>query len=126
MKLLAILVLVAAASAAPQAYNPQDVQILRYDTNNDGLGTYNFLYELSDKSSRQEQGELKNVGTDEEALVMRGSYTWVGPDGLEYKVTYVADENGFQPTIDQPPGGAVPPGHLLTDEKNGCKKLEEE
>lgn len=35
-----VLALAAAVCAAPQ--NPQDVQILRYDTNNDGLGAYSF------------------------------------------------------------------------------------
>ncbi|CAG9785101.1 unnamed protein product [Diatraea saccharalis] len=107
---LAILALVAAVAAAPQS-NPEEIQILRYESDNDGLGTYHFAYEQSDHSAREEQGELKNFGgEEEEAVVMRGSYTWLGPDGVNYTVNYVADENGFQPTIDQGPGGAVPAG----------------
>lgn len=66
--------------------------------------------EQSDGTKKEEQGELKNAGTDDEAISVRGSYAWVGPDGITYTVTYVADENGFQPTIEQGPGGAIPPG----------------
>ncbi|PZC85386.1 endocuticle structural glycoprotein SgAbd-5 [Helicoverpa armigera] len=105
MKLLVLCALVAVVAAAPQA---QDVQLLRYDADNDGLGTYNFVYEQSDGSKRNENGELRNVGAEDEFVAMKGSYSWVGPDGVTYTVNYVADENGFQPTIEQGPGGAVP------------------
>lgn len=27
---------------------------------------------------------------------MQGSYSYTGPDGLVYTITYIADENGFQ------------------------------
>lgn len=54
-------------------------------------------FETSDGTSRQEQAELRNAGTDQEAIVVRGSYSYVGPDGTQYVINYVADENGFQP-----------------------------
>ncbi|XP_023949118.2 larval cuticle protein LCP-30 [Bicyclus anynana] len=106
MKFLLVIFLVAAASAAPQ--NRQDAQILRYDSNNAGLDSYNFVWELSDGTKHEEQGQLKDQGTENEGYVVRGEYGWVGPDGVEYLITYVADENGFQPQIQQGPGGAVP------------------
>lgn len=56
-----------------------------------------FSYETSNGISQQEQGEIVNVGTEHEAVVVRGSYQYVGPDGVTYTVTYIADENGFQP-----------------------------
>lgn len=58
---------------------------------------YTFRYETSDGSSRSEQGQLKNPGTDNEALSVTGSFQYIGPDGVTYKVDYIADENGFQP-----------------------------
>ncbi|XP_037874910.1 endocuticle structural glycoprotein SgAbd-5 [Bombyx mori] len=112
MKLFVIVALVAVASAAPQ--NPQDVQILRYDSNNDGLNAYDFAWELSDGSKHQEQGQLKNQGTENEAISVQGQYSWVAPDGITYTVTYIADENGFQPQIQQGAGGAIPPAVIAS------------
>jgi len=53
--------------------------------------------ETSDGKRHQEEGELKNAGTENEAMVVRGSYSYVGDDGQTYTVNYIADENGFQP-----------------------------
>lgn len=56
-----------------------------------------YRYETSDGVSRSEEAQLKNVGTENEALVVRGTVTWVAADGQTYTLNYVADENGFQP-----------------------------
>lgn len=37
-------------------------------------------------------GEIKDG-----ALVVTGSYSYIGPDGVTYKVDYVADKVGFKP-----------------------------
>lgn len=59
-----------------------------------------FRYELSDGVSRQESGQLKNAGTDEAFLTVRGSVTWVATDGQTYTLNYVADETGYHPEGD--------------------------
>lgn len=56
-----------------------------------------FSFETSDGISQQEQGQLVNQGSENEAISVRGSYSYTGPDGVVYTVTYIADENGFQP-----------------------------
>ncbi|XP_049866247.1 endocuticle structural protein SgAbd-6-like [Pectinophora gossypiella] len=99
------LCLVTLAVAAPQT---QNVQLLKYFNDNDGLGKYQFGFEQSDGTQHQVQGEVKNQGRDDEALVVRGRYSWVDPNGVTYIVTYTADENGYRPVIEQGPGGAVP------------------
>lgn len=54
-------------------------------------------WEQSDGQSHQEHAELKNAGAENEALAVRGSFSFVAPDGQTYTVNYIADENGFQP-----------------------------
>ena len=63
------------------------------------ISIYPFSFETSDGHSRQEQAELKDVaGSENKALVIRGQYSFVADDGQTYTVTYIADENGFQPS----------------------------
>lgn len=55
-----------------------------------------FSFETSDGTSKVEQGELKSFGPESAAVVVRGSYNYIGDDGITYTVNYVADENGFK------------------------------
>lgn len=46
----------------------------------------------------EESGFLKNAGNPEtEAQVVQGSSSYTSPEGHQIRLTYVADENGFQP-----------------------------
>ncbi|XP_065082656.1 endocuticle structural glycoprotein ABD-5-like [Ochlerotatus camptorhynchus] len=83
------------AIAAP--VEDRDAQVLQYENDNQGIGGYNFKYDTSNGIQRVEQAQLKNFGEDINALVVRGSYSYVGADGQTYTVNYIADENGFQP-----------------------------
>ncbi|XP_075970540.1 endocuticle structural glycoprotein ABD-5-like [Anticarsia gemmatalis] len=56
-----------------------------------------YRFETSDGTSRQEQGEYKN-DTEQQGLVVRGSYKYVAPDGQHISVSFVADKDGYQPT----------------------------
>ncbi|XP_049869659.1 flexible cuticle protein 12-like [Pectinophora gossypiella] len=89
----------AAAVAAPAAPSGADslAETLRYDSDNIGVDGYNYNVQTSNGISQQEQGQLINPGTDNEAIAVRGQFSYTGPDGQQYTVTYVADENGFQP-----------------------------
>ncbi|EDW72931.1 uncharacterized protein Dwil_GK17271 [Drosophila willistoni] len=93
MKFVIVLVaLFALASARP------DAEVLK-DVRNVEPESYNFESETSNGISQQEEGVLKNAGTDHEAIVVHGSYSWVDEKtGEKFTVTYVADENGFQPS----------------------------
>jgi pectate lyase len=37
----------------------------------------NFRYETSDGTKREEEAQLKNPGTENEAIVVRGTISWV-------------------------------------------------
>lgn len=73
------------------------VEILRSTLEHSPEGGYNAGYESEDGTRRDEQGEIKNKGTDEEALEVHGSYTYIDDQGREVLVTYTAGVNGFVP-----------------------------
>ncbi|XP_073838363.1 larval cuticle protein 65Ab1-like [Musca autumnalis] len=92
MKFLIVFVaLFAIALARP------DVEVLRSDSDV-GPESYTYSVATSDGTEHSEEGQLKDVGTDHEAIVVRGTYTWIDEKtGEKFTVNYVADENGFQP-----------------------------
>ncbi|KAH8303988.1 hypothetical protein KR018_000224 [Drosophila ironensis] len=93
MKFLIVFVaLFALAVAAPT----QEVTILK-SVSEVNPESFQYAYETSDGVSADAAGQLKNVGTEQEAIVVKGSYSFVADDGQTYTVTYIADENGFQP-----------------------------
>jgi len=95
MKFLIVFALcVVAALAAPA----DDVTILKSEFDNIGIDGYNFAFEQSDGQKRDESAVVNNLGSENESISVRGSFSFVGDDGQTYTVTYVADENGFQPS----------------------------
>lgn len=59
---------------------------------------FNFSYETGNGIVAQEQGQLKNAGNPEtEALEVQGSFQYTADDGTPIALSYIADENGFQP-----------------------------
>ncbi|KAL1138370.1 hypothetical protein AAG570_008434 [Ranatra chinensis] len=100
--------LVAAVESAPQfapqfapgAYYPGTGKFVpivsqHFDLNPDG--SYTFGYKSGDGSSRDEAGVVKNRGSANEAMSVQGQYAYSSPEGAA-QVSYVADENGYQPT----------------------------
>ncbi len=59
-------------------------------------------------------GFNKQVGPNPENVgsVSKGYYTYVDPEGTKISVTWVADENGFQPTGDHLPTPPPVPEHV--------------
>lgn len=58
---------------------------------------YNYNYNTDTGIKAQEHGHLNNVGTDQEAMEARGSYNYTANEGNTFQVSYIANENGFQP-----------------------------
>lgn len=61
-------------------------------------GAYQYAYETDTGIQMQEMGELKTVN-DVQAMDVVGGYSYTAPDGTIISVKYVADENGFHPTV---------------------------
>ncbi|XP_034481344.1 endocuticle structural glycoprotein SgAbd-5-like [Drosophila innubila] len=98
--------LVSLTNAAP-VDDSKNAEILKYENDNNGLGSYNFAYETSNGVSRSEQASLNNVGTENEATSVQGSYKWVDPEGHIHTINFVADENGYQPEGEDIPKAQV-------------------
>ncbi|XP_016933628.4 larval cuticle protein 65Ag1-like [Drosophila suzukii] len=81
---------VALAGVAPDSYIEKSYSEV-------GPENFAFDWKTSDGQQAEAQGVLQNAGSDHEALAVKGSYSYVGDDGVTYTVTYIADENGFQP-----------------------------
>ncbi|RLU21716.1 hypothetical protein DMN91_006092 [Ooceraea biroi] len=70
----------------------QDIPIVSYSSDNIGDGNYQFSYETGNGISVQEAGHQQ--GKTES---VSGSFSYTGPDGAQYSISYTADENGFHP-----------------------------
>ncbi|XP_001361246.2 uncharacterized protein Cpr47Eb [Drosophila pseudoobscura] len=73
------------------------VPLLRFETEKNPDGSFHFEYEGGDQSYRQEQGQLQNAGTEDEALEVSGSYRYIDAEGNTVEVHYTAGRNGFVP-----------------------------
>lgn len=64
-----------------------------------------FSYETSDGQKRDENGGFNADGV----WVVQGSYSFIGDDGKEYTVNYVADDKGYRAEGDHLPKQPVLP-----------------
>jgi len=72
---------------------------LKSENENSGDGTFRWATELSDGTKMDQSGYIKPSDDPEMPIqVMQGSYSYYSPEGELISVSYVADENGFQPT----------------------------
>ncbi|XP_047349843.1 pupal cuticle protein 20-like isoform X1 [Vespa velutina] len=69
-----------------------DIPIISFNNENSGDGNYQFSYETGNGISAQETGQLQG-----ESEAVSGSFSYTGPDGVQYSITYTADEEGFHP-----------------------------
>ncbi|XP_041970282.1 flexible cuticle protein 12-like [Aricia agestis] len=94
---IVLAVLVAAALAAPLD-SDKDAVVVRSDLENIGVEGFQWNYQTSNGIAAQEQARLEQVGTENEGIEVQGQYSYVGPDGVTYTVTYTAGRAGFQPS----------------------------
>ncbi|KAI8428874.1 hypothetical protein MSG28_007513 [Choristoneura fumiferana] len=87
--------LVAVAVAAPQAQDVIPIVSQSSEINPDG--SYQYAFQTGNGINTQEKGALKNIGAEEPALQVEGQSSWTSEDGQPIQLTYIANENGFQP-----------------------------
>ena len=76
---------------------------IRFESVNNGDGSYQYVYETGNGINADEQGSVKNAGSESEASVAQGSFSYTSPEGTPIQISYIADENGFQPVGDHLP-----------------------
>lgn len=75
-------------------------QILRSENVLNLDGSYQYLYETDNGLNVKEQGQPKEIpGSDDIAMQVQGGYEYIAPDGAVISMSYIANENGFQPTV---------------------------
>ncbi|KOC62802.1 Larval cuticle protein LCP-17 [Habropoda laboriosa] len=89
-------IVVASASAVP--VNNTSVPIVAYTADGPNPdGSYSFSYEAGNGIKAEEHGQLKQVNETHSVVAVQGSYSYSVADGSPVALSYVADENGFQP-----------------------------
>lgn len=106
--MIAFVACVAVASAAvvaPASSADAQAETLRSEAvvNPD---SFQYAYETSNGIKAQSAGQLKQIG-EESGIIAQGDYSYKAPDGQEVRVSYIADENGYQPTGDHLPQGKL-------------------
>ncbi|KAJ8732057.1 hypothetical protein PYW08_014787 [Mythimna loreyi] len=102
----------AAKQVVNKAYGSDaEVEILRSESEVNADG-YNYGYETANGISSQVTGQYKKIG-EEGAVVSQGSFRYYSPDGTPVEVTFVADENGYQPQSSVLPVGPAIPDAIL-------------
>ncbi|XP_017759811.1 PREDICTED: endocuticle structural glycoprotein SgAbd-8-like [Eufriesea mexicana] len=105
---IVLLAVVSSAVALPLIPQTTPVPILRQSAEGPNPdGSYSYSYETANGIAVQEVGYLNYPGSEAEAREAHGTYTYTAPNGEVVQVTYVANENGFQPQGSHIP--TVPP-----------------
>ncbi|XP_073956985.1 larval cuticle protein LCP-17-like [Choristoneura fumiferana] len=84
-------------------------QVLRSDADVKPDG-FQYAYETSNGIAASAQGDIKDFNSDHASQSVAGQFRYTSPDGTPVEVSYVADENGFQPKGDHlPVAPQIPP-----------------
>ncbi|XP_067000860.2 larval cuticle protein 65Ag1 [Anabrus simplex] len=98
MKLIVLSCLVAIALSLPVGPN-EPVAIISQENNINPDGSYRYSFESADGTRAQQEGRLLPPENKDETEVVgqAGSFSYIGTDGQNYEITYVADKEGYKP-----------------------------
>ncbi|CAG9785091.1 unnamed protein product [Diatraea saccharalis] len=103
------------APAPVRAYsNDQAANTVRDDRDISPDGSYNYAFETDNGIAVQEQGTPRDFGGNPPLVpvVAQGSFAYTAPGGEPISISYVADENGFQPQGDSIPTAPPVPAQI--------------
>ncbi|KAJ8920785.1 hypothetical protein NQ315_004926, partial [Exocentrus adspersus] len=76
---------------------PQNTEIVRQFQDIYPDGSYEFVYETGNGIFVQEEGKARSISDENVDLAVQGSFLYTDPEGKEIHLSYIADENGYQP-----------------------------
>ncbi|GBP89593.1 Larval cuticle protein LCP-17 [Eumeta japonica] len=103
-----LLAVISFSLAAPVDEANAEVKKLETNVYEDG---FKYTYETSNAIAAEAEGTLKKF-PENSAVVVKGSFDFITPDGGPVHFTYVADENGYQPQSDILPVGPEIPAYI--------------
>lgn len=80
-------------------YNNEGHWATLRDIRNSNSDSYHYSYETENGIRAAEDAHLENKHTPAETTKKTGFYEYIGDDGKNYRVDYVADENGFHAEV---------------------------
>ncbi|XP_042891004.1 cuticle protein AMP4-like [Penaeus japonicus] len=107
MKLIIFACLAAVALARPQRPDSEAETVLDERSDN-GDGNFQYTFETSNGISSSNQGTPGSEGQSN----MQGSFSFPLADGTIAQVSFIADENGYQPSSDLLPVAPPLPEHV--------------
>lgn len=87
---------------------PEPIGIVRFNMNSPAeRKEFDYSFEAENGHKQEAVGTMRRVD-DTDVAVMKGSYEYIGSDGLTYVVDWYADETGFHPTAPHLPQPVAP------------------
>ncbi|CAG9858873.1 unnamed protein product [Phyllotreta striolata] len=129
--MLSLVVILAILGSAVGQYRPTGAispgQVIRIlSQTQDGPnpdGSYSWSFEAENGISAREQGRQKA----QDLIEAQGSMQYTAPDGTPIQLTYIADENGFQPQgAHLPTAPPIPEAILRSLEYNAAHPEEDQ
>ncbi|XP_011500283.1 PREDICTED: endocuticle structural glycoprotein SgAbd-8-like [Ceratosolen solmsi marchali] len=98
MKIFVTVLALVALVRAQQQTLQQPIAIVRQAQDISPEGSYSYSYETENGIAAAELGEPRVINEEgAAAIAAQGQFQYTAPDGTPIAVSYVADENGFQP-----------------------------
>ncbi|XP_015429440.1 PREDICTED: larval cuticle protein LCP-17-like [Dufourea novaeangliae] len=110
----AVFALLAVSASSAPAEIPTPVSILAYTADGPNPdGSYAFSYETGNGIKAEEHGQARQLNETSSVIAVQGSYSYALEDGSPVALSYVADENGFQPQGEHLPTPPPIPAGIL-------------
>ncbi|XP_053609604.1 larval cuticle protein LCP-17-like [Plodia interpunctella] len=96
--LFAVLAVAAADVSHVVNAGDQAAEVVRSSYENSPEGNFQSSFETSNGIASQVEGVVKNLNSDNPTLEIKGQSSWTAPDGTPVQFSYLANEDGYQPT----------------------------